>query len=315
MQRPSSPAGRLSVTRGLKHVLLAGLLGLVAAMFGTQVVVAAAFGGVVALIVGVLLVTAAVSGLAIVLDRTVGPRLGDTDGSVNRGTLLGVAGCALVLVLGWTALQNDIGDDVPVLLRYAAAAPVFAAIAALQWAGVLRRVTAVVLITVGAVVVVPRWQDSIAEDRREKIALEIGTTARPWVTEIDGLEGLAPRATGSEYLWTDYLAEGDPTPVVSLLRIPNSGAMGGDPCRGVFHTPEGTVETTTCTTVDGVTWRRASAGSWEQLVRRVDGTWLGATARPDVPERLLDEALRNARPMSDDAYDDWLDVMLSVPLS
>ena len=262
-----------------------------------------------------LLVIAAVSGLAIALDRTVGPGLGDTDGSINRGTLLGVAGCVTVLVLGWTALQNDIGDDVPVLLRFAAAAPVFAAIAALQWPGVLRWVTATVLVAVGAVVVVPRWQDSIAEDRNEKIALEIGTTARPWVTEIEELEGLAPRATGSEYLWTDYVAEGDPTPVVSLLRIPNSGAMGGDPCRGVFHTPEGTLETTSCTSADGITWRRESAEPWQQLVRRVDGTWLGATARPDVPERLLEEALRNARPMSDDAYDDWLDVMLSVPLS
>ena len=144
---------------------------------------------------------------------------------------------------------------------------------------------------------------------------EIGTTARPWVTEIEGLEGLAPQTTGSEYLWTSYVADDDPTPVVALLRMPNAAAMGGDPCRGVFHTPEGAVETTTCASADGITWRRESAGHWQQLVRRVDGTWLGATARPDAPEGLLEEALRNARPMSDDAYDDWLDVLLSVPLS
>ena len=137
------------------------------------------------------------------------------------------------------------------LLRYAAAAPVFAAIAALQWPGVLRWVTATVLVAVGAVVVVPRWQDSIAEDRNEKIALEIGTTARPWVTEIEGLEGLAPRATGSEYLWTDYVVEDEPAPVVSLLRMPDADAMGGDPCRGMFHTPEGTFDSTTCATADG----------------------------------------------------------------
>ena len=217
-----------------------------------------------------------------------------------------MAGCALVFAIGWTALQQDIGNDVPVPLRYAAAAPVFAAIAALQWPGVLRRVTAAVLIVVGAVVVVPRWQEATAEERQEKIVREIGTTARPWVTEIEGLDGLAPQATGSEYLWTGYVADDDPTPVVSLLRMPDAAAMGGDPCRGVFHTPEGTVESTTCASPDGVTWRREAAGQWQQLVRRVDGTWLGATARPDVPERLLEEALRNARPMSDDAYDDWL---------
>jgi hypothetical protein len=310
-----TPVRTPPIVRGLAHVLLAGLLGMVATMFGAQVVIAGLFGGYLALILGVLVVIAAVSGLAIALDRAVGPGVGCTDSSVNRGTLLGVAGCTLVLALGWTALQRDIGDDVPVLLRYAAAAPVFAAITALQWPGVLRRVTATALIGVGAVLLVPRLQGPTAEDRRETILLEIGTTARPWVTEIDGLEGLAPRATGSEYLWTDYVGEDDPTPVVSLLRMPNAAAMGGDPCRGVFHTPEGTLETTTCLSTDGVTWRREAAGRWQQLVRRVDGTWLGATARPDVPERLLEEALRNARPMSDDAYDDWLDVMLTVPLS
>jgi hypothetical protein len=300
---------------GLTHVLLAGLLGMVATMFGAQVVIAGLFGGYLVLTIGVLVVMAAVSGLAIALDRTVGPGVGYTDSSVNRGTLLGVGGCALVLALGWTALEQDIGDDVPVVLRYAAAAPVFAAIAALQWPGVLRRVAATVLVVAGAIVVVPRVQGAAAEDRREQILLEIGTTARPWVTEIDGLDGLAPRATGSDYLWTDYVVEDDPTPVVSLLRMPDANAIGGDPCRGMFHTPEGTFEATTCRTGDGVTWERTFEDSWRQLVRRVGGTWLGATARPDVPERLLEDALRNAEPMSDDAYEDWLDVMLSVPLT
>jgi hypothetical protein len=296
-------------------VVLAGLLGMVATMFGAQVVIAALFGGVTALIIAVLVLTAAVSGLAIALDKTVGPGLGDTDGSMNRGTLVGVVGCLAVLALGWGALEADIGDDVPLALRYAAAAPVFGAIAALQWPGVLRRVTATVLVAVGGFVLWPHLQGPSDAERRETILLEIGTTARPWVTEVDGLEGLAPRATGTDYLWTDYVVEDDPTPVVSLLRMPDANAMGGDPCRGMFHTPEGTFEATTCRTGDGVTWQRTFEDSWRQVVRRVDGTWLGATARPDVPERLLEEALRNARPMSDDAYDDWLDVMLTVPLS
>ncbi len=301
--------------RALRHVLLAGLLGIVATMFGAQVVLVGLFGGLLFLVVGVLVVTAVVSVLAVALDRTVGPGLGDTDGSVNRGTLLGVAGCLAVLGLGWGALEADIGDGIPVPLRYMAALPVFAAIAALQWPGWFRRVTVTVLVAVGAVVLWPHLQGPTDEERQATIVLEIGTTARPWVTEIDGLEGLAPRATGSDYLWTDYVADGEPTPVVSLLRMPNANAMGGDPCRGMFHTPEGTFEAPTCRTADGVTWERTYADSWRQVVRRVDGTWLGATALPDVPEHLLEEALRNARPMSDDDYDDWLDVMLTVPLS
>jgi hypothetical protein len=301
--------------RPLAHVLLAGLLGILATMFGAQVVLVGFVGGYVLLVVGVLVVTAAVSGLAVALDRSVGPGLNGTAGSVNRGTLLGVAGCASVLAIGLWALGQDIGDGTPVLLRYAAAGPVFAAIAALQWPGLLRRVTAAVLVVAAGVLLGPRLVDQASERRTEAIVTEIGTTARPWVTEVEGLDGLAPRSTGSEYLWTGYVAEGDPTPVVSLVRMPNAAAMGGDPCRGAFHTPEGTFEPTSCRTPDGVTWRREATPYWHQLVRRVDGTWLGATARPDVPERLLEQALDNARQMSDDAYDDWLDAVLTVPLS
>jgi hypothetical protein len=313
--RPAPPAASPSAVRAAAHVLLAGSLGVLGALIGVPVVVLSLFGGLwPVLVVGVLVVTAAVAGLAIALDRMLGPGLNGTAGSVNRGTLLGVAGCALVLALGWTALREDVGDDLPVALRFAAAGVPFAAIAALQWPGWLRRGTALVLVVAGAAVVVPRLHDASAERRTEAIVTEIGTTARPWVTEIDGLEGQAPQTTGSEYLWTRYVTDGDPTPVVWLLRMPDAAAVDGDPCRGVFHTPEGTFEPTSCLSLDGATWERQAGISWRQLVRRVDGTWLGATARPGVPDHLLEQALRNARPMSDDAYDDWLDTMLTVPL-
>jgi hypothetical protein len=301
--------------RPLAHVLLAGALGIAAALFGVPLVIMMLFGrSWIGLLVAALGITALVSAVAVGLDRGLGPGTGGPAGSVNRGVLLGVAGCTLIAVLGWTALQEDVGDGVPVALRFAAAALPFAAIAALQWPGLVRRVTAVVLVVAGGVLVGPGLVERASDRRAEAIVTEIGTTARPWVTEIDGLEALAPRATGSEYLWTDYVADGGPTPVVSLLRMPDANAMGGDPCRGMFHTPEGTFEATTCRSADGVTWERTHGDSWRQLVRRVDGTWLGATARPDVPGRLLEEALRNARPMSDDAYDDWLDAVLTVPL-
>jgi hypothetical protein len=32
-----------------------------------------------------------------------------------------------------------------------------------------------------------------------------------------------------------------------------------------------------------------------------------------VPQRLLEEALRNARPMTDDEYGAWLDAILPAP--
>jgi hypothetical protein len=296
-------------------VLLAELLGVLAALIAAPFVVMGLFGGSWAvLVIGLLVVVAAVSGLAIALDRSLGPEIGGTAGSVNRGTLLGVAGCALALALGWTALEYRFENHWPVPLRFAAVGLPFATIAVLQWPGLVRRVVATGLVVAGVVVLWPRLAGETAERTAEQIRTEIGTTARPWVTEIDGLEGLAPHPTGGEYLWTGYVAEADPTPVVSLVRMPDAAALGGDPCRGAFRTPEGIVEATSCTTADGVTWRREATASWQQLVRRVDGTWLGATAPPGVPERLLEEALRNARPMDDDEYDDWLDTMLSVPL-
>jgi hypothetical protein len=88
---------------------------------------------------------------------------------------------------------------------------------------------------------------------------------------------------------------------------------GGDPCAAPFYTPGGDFPITSCATDGGGTWRRVAEGYWQQLVRRVDGTWLGAIAAPDVPQRLLAEALDNARPMTDDEYDDWLDSVLPSP--
>jgi hypothetical protein len=190
------------------HVLLAGALGVLAALIGAPVVILSLFGGLwPVLVIGVLVVTAAVAGLAIALDRTLGPELNGTAGSVNRGTLLGVAGSALVGALGWTALQQGIGTHWPVPLRFAVAALPFATIAMLQWPGRLRQGLAVVLVAAGVVALWPRLFAGSPERDAEAIRTEIGTTARPWVTEIDGLDGLAPQATGSEYLWTGYVAD------------------------------------------------------------------------------------------------------------
>ncbi len=317
---PQSPSSvetgvpRPSGLRTLAHIGLTGLLGIAGAVIGAPVVVASLFGGGTTFLITLTVVVAVVSVLAVALDRATGPRRGGSGGSVLRGLTVGVLGSAAVVVIGFASVRLGVASVLPVPLRFAAAALPFAVVAALQWPGMVRRVTAVVLVVTAAVVVVPRVLGASAEQRREAIVRDVGTTARPWVTDIDGLDGLAPRTTGSEYLWTDYVVDGEPTPVVSLLRMPNAAAMGGDPCRGMFHTPEGTVEASSCRSADGVTWEREDGIDWRQVVRRVDGTWLGATARPDVPERLLEEALRNARPMSDDEYEDWLDAILTVPL-
>ena len=46
---------------------------------------------------------------------------------------------------------------------------------------------------------------------------EVGTTARPWVTQVDGLHARSPQTTGTGYLWSPYVDE-DETPVVH--RVP-----------------------------------------------------------------------------------------------
>jgi hypothetical protein len=301
------------VRRALLHVALAGLLGIAAAVVGAPIIAASLFGGGTAFLLALGVVAAVVSAGAIGLDLAAGPRRGGRGGSVLRGLVLGVLGSVAGVVIAFAAVRFDVGDGLPVPLRFAAAALPFAALAGLQWRGVVRIVTAGVLVVVTLVVGVPRVQDRVAQDREDAIVLEVGTTARPWITDVAGLRGNAPQTTGSEYIATPYVADDDPVRVVVLLRLSGAAAPGGDPCAGEFYTPEGTFVVTSCATTDGVTWTRSSESYWQQLVRRVDGTWLGATARPDVPQGLLEEALGNARPMTEDEYDAWLDEILPSP--
>jgi hypothetical protein len=306
---PTPPPRLRGVARPVTHVAGAGALGIVAAVMGVPVALAGLFGGVLALLVGLALVSAVVALLGVGLDTATGP---ERDGSVARGITLGVLGTGTVAVLGLIALRQDVGDGLPVPLRYAAAALPFVAIAGLQWRGWLRIGTVAVLAVTAAVLGVPRGLEAAQENRAALIATEVGTTARPWVTQVDGLHALPPQTTGSGYLWTVY-ADEDETPVVHLLRMDDGVVLGGDPCTAAFYTPEGDFTVDACTTADGLTWLRSAEGYWQQLVRRVDGTWLGATARPGVPQELLDQALAHARPMTEDEYDAWLDEILPSP--
>jgi hypothetical protein len=296
----------------LTHMAGAGLLGIVGTFVGAPAVIAGLFGGWPAILGAVAVVTAVVAAAAVALDTAVGPDRGGRAGSIARGLTLGVGGSLTVAVLAFVGLYQDLDGILPVPLRYAAAALPFVAIAGLQWRGAVRISTAVVLVATAAVVGVPRALDTAQQHREADIVTEVGTTARPWVTRIEGLDARAPQTTGSGYLWSASVDDGG-TPIVQLLRMPDEMVPDGDPCTGGFYTPEGDFPVTSCRTADGGTWLRSSDPYWQQLVRRVDGTWLGATAKPDVPESLLEEALRNARPMTDDEYDDWLDAVLPSP--
>jgi hypothetical protein len=302
-----------TVGRALRHILLAGGLGIVAALAGAPVVAASLFGGGTTFLIALTVVAAVISALAVALDRAVGPGRGGPGGSLLRGVTLGVLGSVAVVVSAFGAVRLGYASVLPVPLRFAAAALPFAALAGLQWRGVVRIVTAVVLVVTGAVVGVPRATAAVAENRADSIVTEVGTTAHPWVTEIDGLRGAAPQHTGSDYLWTPYLAtDGSREPVVRLLLMPTI-APDGDPCGSEFYTPGGDFPVSACTQLPSGVWLRTAEQFWRQLITRVDGTWISAVATPDVPQRLLEEALRNARPMTDDEYEAWLDEVLPPP--
>ena len=297
------------VPQALRHVMAAGLLGTVAGFLGAPVMIASLFGGWLTALAALAVVTGVVSAAAVALDVALGPHGGDRTGSILRGITLGVLGTTAAAVLGVAALRLELYDGIPVPVRFAAAALPFAALAALQWRGAVRIATAVLLVVTAAVVGIPRGQEAAQQARVDEIVTEVGTTAHPWVTRIEGLESAAPQTTGSGYLWSPYQRPGG-TVVVHLLRMPDEVVLLEDPCAAPFYTPGGDFPVTSCTPSGDGTWRRDAEGYWQQLVRRVDGTWLGATADPDVPERLLAEALDNARPMTDDEYDAWLQEIL-----
>jgi hypothetical protein len=298
--------------RPLTHLVGAGLLGILGAYVGTPAVIAGLFGGWGTLLGALAFVAAVISAAAVGLDIGTGPDRGGRAGSVLRGVVLGTGGSGTVAVLAFAAMRADLHHDVPVPLSYAAAALPFLVIAGLQWPGAVRITTAVITLATAAVIGIPQAREANQERREAAILTEVGTTARPWVTRVEGLEPRSPHTTGSGYIWSASV-DASGAPVVQLLRMPDEVVPGGDPCGGPFYTPEGDFPLTSCTRIGDGRWLRASDPYWQQLVGQVDGTWLGATARPDVPEDVLADALDNARPMDDGEYEAWLDAVLPSP--
>ncbi|MGY1885792.1 hypothetical protein ACI799_10880 [Blastococcus sp. SYSU DS0753] len=297
-----------SPVRALLHVLLAGGLGILMAVVGAPVVIASLFGGWTAVGIAVAVLTAVACGLAVAVDRTAGPGGCGRPGSVLRGVTLGVVASGAVVVLAGVALRLDVGDGVPVLLRYAAAGLPFAAVAGLQWPGVVRIVTAVLLAGCAAAVLVPRGTEAAQDAQQQRILTEVGTTDHPWVTAVDGYRVSASQATGSPLIWTrleraDHRADA----VLWLFRAQPVDPAAADPCAATsLWTPGGDQPMTSCTALGDGRWLRSS-GYWQELVRFDPDVRIGVTADPVVALPVLEAALAAARPMTEDEYETWLD--------
>jgi hypothetical protein len=299
-------------------MLFAGLLGVGALVVGGPIVFLALIAGVGPVVVTFLLVVGLVALLAVGLDHGVGPGALGREGSGERGVILGATGSLIVAVLAWVVIQRDLGAELPIPLRIAPAALPFAVLAGLQWPGVVRRVTALVLIAPVAVVMVSRSLDAaredrlVREDRAAQLAAEVGTTARPWVTDLDGFQAWVPEATGSGLIWSPYgPMDGSGDQLFRLFRDDGSTvAPDGDPCaQSSWSTPEGNRSTTSCRPTGEGRWRRTS-DLWQQLLERRGEEWVGVAALRDVPETLLEEAMASARRMTDEEYDLWAQAML-----
>jgi hypothetical protein len=98
-----------------------------------------------------------------------------------------------------------------------------------------------------AVVAVPRAAEAQRQAQADAVGTEVGTTARPWVTEVDGFRGRSPQHTGTDLLWTRYLpADGASAPVLWLSRRGDS-SVPADPCAATaLWTPEGDQPTVAC---------------------------------------------------------------------
>ncbi|MCA0144434.1 hypothetical protein [Blastococcus sp. LR1] len=305
---PTSP-----LAPALRHVLLAGVLGWVTALAGGPVVAASTLGGWSAVAV-TLAGTAGISSLlAVALDRMAGPATVGRAGSVLRGCLVGLLGTAAVAGVALWVLQSpsDTADAVvglPVPLLAASAAVPFAAVAALQWPGIVRITAAVLLVVAGAAVVIPAGQRAEEGNLAERILTEVGTLEHPWVADLDGYQNAVPQHTGSPLIWTPLEADsGRPDEELLLFRDLALDPAESDPCAAPFvRTPAGDATVTSCVQVrDGLYLRTADSG--QELVRHDADVRIGVVAGPDVPVAVLEETLASARPMTDDEYETWLD--------
>lgn len=293
------------MSRALAHVVLAGVLGVVAGVLGAPVVMGATFGGWPAIGVAVTILAALASLAATALDRAAGA---GRPGSVVRGLVVGGLGTLIAVAGAFAALQADASDLLPVPLRFASAALPFAVLAALQWPGVVRTVTGVLLVVGGGTVLVTSGMRAAEDERAQRVLTEVGTLEHPWVTELDGYRLGPSQVTGSPFIWTALEpVDGPADAELSLFRDRAVDPDESDPCAAFsFYTPAGDNPTTACRRVGDRLWWR-STGSWQELARHDSDVRVGVMAQPGVPLEALEAALSAARPMTDDEYERWLD--------
>ncbi|SDF28388.1 hypothetical protein SAMN05660485_02977 [Blastococcus fimeti] len=299
-----APRGGLAVG----HVVLAGLLGLLAAVVGAPLLGASLFGGWPAVMVSAGGLVCLSSAGAAALDRAAGPGAVGRPGSVVRGLVVGGLGSAVALAGAFWGLHSDVVDRLPVPVLVAAAALPFPVLAGLQWPGAARAVSSVLLVGGVAAVVVPGALQAAEEEQTERILTEVGTLEHPWVSEVEGYRLGPSQATGSPFIWTDLDPVAGPAEDgLQLFRDRPVHAGEPDPCAQFsFYTPEGDHPMTACTPLGDRTWLR-STGSWQELSRHDPDARVGVMARPGVSLEALQEALDAARPMTDDEYESWLD--------
>ena len=338
-RRPDSVLGPGHAPRWapLRHLLLAGGLGVLATVVGFPLVVMSLFGGIVALLVALAVVITVVCALAVALDRTAGPgayRRFRYEGSVERGVALGALGSLGVLALTWLGLQLDADATLPNTALYLAAAFPFPVVAALQWPGVPRRVG--VLVVAGAAVLAVQYAEDLVDAARPGAAPPQPTPA-PEPAGPTTLAGRAAAAGLSERPWVaDHVpdhhllvlsggevggmaARYEPDEAVSwglmVTALPADAVPGGDPCAApVLPTPIGVLSLSDCELLDPGVWLRTSdqvvSGSIEggrDVIAQRDGQWVAVSAGPDLDVDLLRSTLEQTAPLTDDALDEWLE--------
>ncbi|MCF6745135.1 hypothetical protein E9529_12790 [Blastococcus sp. KM273128] len=303
---PDGPAAPSAVQQ-LVHVLLAGGLGVLAAVVGAPVLAASLFGGAAAVLAALGGIVALVAAAAVALDRLAGPGGYGRPGSALRGAVLAVVSTAIVVVLAGVVVRLERAPDLPVLLWYAAAGLPFAAVAGLQWPGRVRTATAVLLV-VSTAAVGFGWGRAVLQDvRAERIRTEVGTTERPWTSEPGGYRARLPQATGSALVWTRLSPVDGAGPQLWLFRDDPVDPAAADPCAvPSLRTPDGDQPVIACRSVRDGVWLRETDG-WQELTRYGTDVRVGVAAPAAVAVPVLEEALAAARPMTGAEYESWLE--------
>ena len=272
--------------------------------------IASSLGGVTAVLVALGLLTVVVVAVATGIDRVTGPGVVDPSGAFLRGLALGVVGTTAAAVFGVAVLEADLREALADPLLCAAAALPFPVVAGLQWPGPVRRATTLVTL-LGMVALLAAWYPGARQSwQDDRVVTEVGTLARPWVTEVDGFGGQSPQHTGSDLIWTTLLpVDGAAAPGLRLFRDALT-SIEGDPCAtGVAPRAFADQSLLSCRQVAPDRWSFTTE-QWHVLVGREEDAWVGVAAAPDVSRGLLEAALAGARPMTEDEYGAWLDEVL-----